>query len=201
LTTVGTAAVALSVSLAGCTTVTSGAAVLGDRGPCTHVDTQMLDVPSTRSTEPRMRIPQPAGWEPSTEFEEADPSLVLASSNTGDELPQGRVAVFVEPVSDAEVPTLFDDFTAGLEQVLAEEGLPSELTRTAGTHCGLRSETVAVAGPDPASTLLVVAESGGDTYLIAVAQTTNPDSPSHRRNAETILTGFEVLPQDSAAAA
>jgi hypothetical protein len=52
----------------------------------------------------------------------------------------------------------------------------------------------------PATTLLVVAESGDDTYLIAVVQDIDPDNPKYQRDAETILTGFEVLPQDGTAA-
>jgi hypothetical protein len=209
LTTAGAVAM-LAVSLAGCTTVTGGAAVAGDLGPCTHVETPMLDVPASSSTEPRMRIPQPSGWDRDTELEDQDANIRLAVSNTD---AQNAVAVLVRSVPDADAQTIFDDFHAGLVEALDEEGLPADLNRTAGTLCGLPSETVTIAGTettmgtavntlpsDPATTLVVVAESGGDTYLIAVVQTIDPDSPTQRRAAETILTGLEVLPLSTAAA-
>ena len=214
LTTASTAAAVLAVSLAACTTVTPGAAMVGDRGPCTHVDAPMLDVPATSSTEPRMRIPQPPGWEPISELDDVDARLALSNTDVvADEPPQNVVAVMVESVPDADAATIFDDFNASLADILEEEGLLTDLTRTAGTLCGLPSETVTVAGADmtmgttvnalpsePATTLLVVTESGGDTYLIAVVQTLDPDNPTDRRDAETILTGFEVLPQAPTAA-
>lgn len=215
-TAAGAAALALAVSLAACTTVTRGTAVLGDPGPCTHVDAPMLDVPTTSSTEPQMRIPQPAGWEPTTVFEDPDVSIRLTVSNTdvhANEPLQNVVDVMVESVPNADAQTIFDQFQAGLAEILHEEGVQADLTRTAGTLCGLPSETVTLAGADmrmgaalnampgdPATTLLVVAESGGDTYLIAVVQAIDPDNPKYQRDAETILTGFEVLPLAATAA-
>jgi hypothetical protein len=210
LTAASAAAVALAVSLAACTTVTRGTAVMGDPGPCTHVDAPMLDVPTTSSTEPQMRIPQPPGWERSTELEDPDEGIRFTLANSdlvANEPPQNVVDVVVESVPDADAQTIFDEFQASLVQILDEEGLPADLTRTAGTLCGLPSETVTLAGADmrmgaavnalpgdPATALLVVTESGGDTYLIAVVQTIEPDNPTYQRDAETILTGFEVLP-------
>jgi hypothetical protein len=194
-------AVALAASLSACTTVTQGTALAGDRGPCTHVAAPMLDIPTESATEPQMRIPQPPGWERSNEFYDVDESVRFSLANTDlvGEPPQNAVTVMVESVPDADAQMIFDEFQAGLVEVLDEEGVQGELTRTAGTLCGLPSETVTLAGASPATTLLVVAESGGDTYLIAVVQTVEPDSPTYRHDAETILTGFEVLPQAATA--
>jgi hypothetical protein len=46
----------------------------------------------------------------------------------------------------------------------------------------------------------VVTESGGQTYLITVIPTVDPRDREHQRDAETILGGFEVLPQESSTA-
>jgi hypothetical protein len=215
-TAVSAAAVALAASLAACTTVTHGAAVVGDRGPCTHVDAPMLNIPTASDSEPQMRIPQPPGWAHSTELDNVDESIrfTLANTDLDGEPPQNAATVIVESVPDTDAQTIFDEFEAGMVEVLDEEGLQTDITRTAGTLCGLPSETVTLAGaddtqmgaavntlpPGPATTLLVVAESGGDTYLVAVVQTIEPDSPTYQRDGETILTGFEVLPQAATAA-
>ena len=202
LTAAGAATV-LALSVTGCTTVTPGVAMAGDRGPCTHVDAPMLDVPAASDTEPAMRIPQPRGWEPDAELADVDASIRLALSTTD----ENAVGVLVQRVADADAESIFDDFHTGLMESFEKDGLHPDLTRTAGTLCGLPSERITVAGagvsmgdgvnsmPDgPETTLLVAAESGGDTYLIAMVQTIDPDNASQQRDAETILTGFEVLP-------
>jgi hypothetical protein len=42
--------------------------------------------------------------------------------------------------------------------------------------------------------LLVVIKTGGDTYLVGLVQTVESDNPTYQRDAETILTGFQMLP-------
>ena len=208
-----TAVAAAAVSLSACTAVVDGAAVAGDRGPCTHVDAPMLEVPASGSTEPMMRIPEPAGWERDSEAEEYDPTIRLALSNTGPSAGVNAVAVMIREVPDADPATIFDTFEVGLVEGLEQEGMPTDVTRTARTLCGLPSEMITFSSADStagaavnavpgesASTLAVVVESGGDTYLIAVVQAVDPENPERLREAETILTGFEVLPQDATAA-
>jgi hypothetical protein len=46
LTTATAAAAVPAVTLFGCTTVAPGTAIVGDRGPCTHVDEPTMDVPA-----------------------------------------------------------------------------------------------------------------------------------------------------------
>jgi hypothetical protein len=204
------AAAAVAVTLSGCTSVVDGTAVAGDLGPCTHVAAPMLDVPAGNSGEPRMRIPELPGWERDPQIEDTFGGARLALSNTENvagELP--AVVVMVEQVPDGESETIFDDFHSGMVQGLEQEGMPADVARTAKTHCGLPAEMVTFTVTDtagwtaetlPMTTLVVVTESGGETYLIAVMQTVDPADSEHLREAETILSGFEVLPQDSAAA-
>lgn len=208
-------AAALAASMSACTNVTPGTVVMGDLGPCTHVDAPMLDIP-TSGAEPQMRIPEPPGWARSTELADLGEGVrfALASTDLGtSEPPQNVAAVIVEPVPDTDAQAIFDEFQAGFVDILAEEGLPTDLTTTTGTLCGLPSATLTHAGADmslgatagavsanPATTLLVVAESGGDNYLVAVVQTNEADNPKYQRDAETILTGFEVLPQTATTA-
>jgi hypothetical protein len=203
-----TAAAAVAVSLSACTAVVDGAAVAGDLGPCTHVAAPMLDVPASSSSEPRMRIPQPAGWERTTELEEEDGHTRLALSDA-----DAAVIVMVRSIPDDDPATIFDNFHIGMLEGLEEEGLSADLTRTPTTLCGLPSETITIAAADTstgaavnalpsdsADAVAVVAESGGDTYLIVVIQINDAADAAQRRDEEKILTGFEVLPQEATAA-
>jgi len=198
-----TALAAAAVSLSACTDVVDGAAVAGDRGPCAHVDAPMLDVPVKSSSEPRMRIPEPLGWQLDLDAED-DPNVRLALANTY-AAPGDGVAVMIKEVPDANPAAIFDNFEMGLVEGLEQEDLPTEVTRTANTLCGLPSEMMTFAVTDAwtgikATALVVVAESGGDTYLISVLQAVDPADQAQLREVETILTGFEVLPHDGTAA-
>ena len=203
------AVAAVAVSLSACTAVVDGAAVAGDRGPCTHVGTPMLDVPASRSTEPQIRIPQPAGWERTPELENDSPSTRLALSDD-----DAAIIVMVRSIPEDDPAMIFDSFHTGLLQGAEEEGVSADLTRMPGTVCGLPSEkiSIAVAEPamggalnaspsdDPFETVAVVAESGGDTYLIAVVQVGGSEDSAQQSEAETVMSGIEVLPQDATAA-
>jgi len=202
-------AAAVAVSLSACTAVVHGAAVAGDRGPCTHVGTPMLDVPANSSTEPQIRIPQPVDWERTPELEKDGPPTRLALSDD-----DAAVIVMVRSIPEDDPAVIFDNFYSGMLIGAEQEGLSADLTRTPRTVCGLPSETVSVAvaepamggalnalpGDDPFKTVAVVAESGGDTYLIAVVQVGGSEDPALQSEAEIVLSGIEVLPQEATAA-
>ncbi|HEX2284352.1 MAG TPA: hypothetical protein VHI10_05895 [Mycobacterium sp.] len=202
------AAAAVAVSLSACSSVVDGAAVAGDRGPCTHVGTPMLDVPASSSTEPQIRIPAPAGWERTPELERDDSLTRLALSDA-----DAAVMVMVREIPADDPSTIFDDFHTGLLMGAEQEGLSADLIRTPSNLCGLPSETFALAAAEPAmggalnampsddpfKTVAVVAESAGDTYLIAVVQVGGSADPEQRSEVEAVLSGIEVLPQDGVA--
>jgi hypothetical protein len=193
-------AAALAGSVAACTNVTPGTVVMADLGPCAGVGAPMVEIP-TSGAEPQMRIPEPEGWERSAEVESVDGTIRFAIANSGNGPIHHTTAVMVERVPDAAPQTIFDDFETHLARMLGEEGMPTDLTTTAGTVCGLPSTTITYGAPaEQATNLLVVTESGGDTYLVAVVQTTVPGDAKYEHDAETILTGLEVLPQTETAA-
>jgi hypothetical protein len=117
------------------------------------------------------------------------------------------VAALIEPAPDADAQTSFERTRADLVYMFDEEGLPTNLETTVGTVCGLPAWTVTYAGTDmrvgtslrvaqarPVTMLLVVIKTRGDTYLVGLVQTVESDNPMYQRDAETILTGFQVLP-------
>lgn len=160
-------ALALTVSLAACATdepaapkefvadkslsVAGDTAAVGDPGSCTPVDAPMLNIPTVSDDEPRLRIPQPPGWERSTEFDNLDEGVRFSLVNTdlfGDEAPENSVVVTVEPAPDADAQTSFERTRADLVYILDEEGLPTDMETTGGAVCGLPAWTVTYAGTD-----------------------------------------------------
>jgi hypothetical protein len=180
----------------------SDTATMGDLGACTHVDAPMLDIPTITDSEPRMRIPQPPGWEDTDELNDMDLGIrfgLVTSAPVANDPPQNVVLVTIESVPDVDAQTIFDKTRTDLVEILEEENVPTDLTTTAGTVCGLPAETITYAGDaaldaHPVTILSVVAEAGGNTYQAAVVQTIEPGNPTYEGDAETILAGFEVLP-------
>jgi hypothetical protein len=205
------AAVALTVPLTACTMGSPApkemvaertVATADDVAGCGHVDAPMVDIPTDSDTEPRMRIPQPSGWQPLSDLGDVEVTRFALVHGDPAEYPRKIVAVALVRVpnaSDADAQAVFDDTEAGLAELFAERGWPTELTATAGTVCGLPAETVTYAGaptPDshPITMLWVLVETNGQTYLAMVTQDIEPDDPTYQRQAETILSGFQVLP-------
>jgi hypothetical protein len=175
---------------------------LVDAGACTHVDAPMLDIPTVSDSEPQMRIPQPPGWGRTNEFDDMDMGIrfgLVSTELVADEPPQNVVVVTLESVPDVDAQTIFDKTRADLVEIVDEQNVPTDLTTTAGTVCGLPAETITYAGDatlnaHPVTTLSVVTKAGGDIFQAAVVQTIEPGNPTYERDAETILMGFEVLP-------
>jgi Probable lipoprotein LpqN len=171
-------------------------------GACGHVDVPMLDIPTASGTEPRMRMPQPPGWEPTTEVGDLGALTqfaLMSGSRAENEFPRNVVLVSLERVPDVDARTIFDRTRADLVQLFEVQNWPTDLTTTAGTVCGLPAETLVYAGDSalnarPATILWVVITAYGHTYLAAMTQTIEPGNPTYQRDAETILSGFEVLP-------
>jgi hypothetical protein len=171
-------------------------------GACGHADVPMLDIPTVSDTEPRMRIPQPPGWEPTTEVGDLGALTqfaLMVGSRAENGFPRNVVLVTLERVPDVDARTIFDQTRADLVQLFEEQNWPTDLTATAGTVCGLPAETLVYAGDPalnarPATILWVAIKAYGHTYLAAMTQTIEPGNPTYQRDAETILSGFEVLP-------
>ena len=177
-------------------------AVGDEAAGCTHVDAPMVDIPTASDTEPRMRIPQPPGWRPITDLGDVAAARFAMVNGDPAAYPRKVVAVALHRVpdaSDAEAQVMFDATRAELVEMFAKRGWPTELTAKETTVCGLPAETVTYAG-DPAlnahsvAMLWVAVETEGDTYLAMVSQDFEPQDPSYQRGAETILSGFQLLP-------
>jgi hypothetical protein len=200
--------VALTVPLAAWTTLRTApsesvertVAASDDTAGCTHVDEPMLDIP-TSDTEPRMRIPQPAGWEPLADLGDVKVTrfAMVKSDRTDPERPRQVVTVSLQrfPITDA--PSIFDRSHSELVQLFQARGWPTDLTTTDDTVCGLPAQTITYAGDsalgaDPATVLLVAINACGHSYLVMLTQSPGPDVPASQNDAALFLSGLQVLP-------
>jgi hypothetical protein len=206
------ASAALTVSLTACTTAQPDRfkesatgrtqAVSDEAAGCSHVDAPMVDIPTANDTEPRMRIPQPLGWRPVTDLGDSEVTRFAMVNGDPAAYPRKIATVALKRLpnaSDANAQTIFDGSRAELADTFTKRGWPTALTTTETTVCGLPAERVTYAG-DPAlnaasmTMLWVAVDTDADTYLVMVSQDFQPQDPTYQRGAETILSGFQVLP-------
>lgn len=165
---------------------------------CTAVDAPLTEIPPRGQGEPVLKIPQPAGWE---RVRMMDSELIRYTMRntglaTGGFAPTAVVTLESRP-GLTEPNDVFDAQRQGLRSGLGARDLQSAKT----TLCGLPAETIdyqmpSVGGlpPHPARVLCAVLQSGGRTYAITVTvQSADPNDPTYQRDAETILTGFQML--------
>jgi hypothetical protein len=204
------AGLTLALTLGACglspamTETVSGLAQPADTNTCRYVNAPMVAIPAADATEPRIRIPRPAGWEPTTLSDIAGVSFRLTLTPEGER--QNSAAITVDPVPDMDAQEIFDSLNSTLDEMLTERGMPPNLTTETITVCGLPAQTrtrpggeVGLGAPNvpvtrPVTTLAVVAKGGAETYLVTLITTAEPDNPNYQRDAETILSGLEILP-------
>ncbi|WP_197497314.1 LpqN/LpqT family lipoprotein [Mycobacterium sp. 852013-51886_SCH5428379] len=211
------AGVAVTVALTACgaekrevTDLLSGqpaapTAMMGDPIACARVDGPWVDIPRSDNTEPRMRIPQPPGWERNTQLDSQLVRFVLVNSSLTANQFAPNIVVTVEETPPTDARTIYEQARRNLVRLAGA----TDVASSPADVCGLPAETVTYRGADtgPAAaqrslTTLYVATRDGDrsTLISVTVQTTEPDNPVYQRDAAKMLDGFEVLPADSAPA-
>ncbi|WP_375487130.1 LpqN/LpqT family lipoprotein [uncultured Mycobacterium sp.] len=170
---------------------------------CADVQAPTVAIPAHSDAEPRLRIPTPEGWQRSTMLDSELIRYVVTKPalRSGGFTP--NVVVTLESVPGGRDPrSVLDDE----RQELIRTGVGTNLAVTDQTLCGYPAQmvryTAAAMGaipPRPATVLTAAADLGNRTYAVAVTiQTTDPDNPVYRHDAEEILTGFQMLPPSGA---
>jgi hypothetical protein len=112
----------------------------------------------------------------------------------------GTAVVTFESVAGAgDADEAFEGVREGMMELL---GPDAELDITRHTQCGWPAETIQYinpgfgqSGPMPATALAVVMTLEDSTHIASVnVLTKDPANPTYERDAETIITGFQVLP-------
>lgn len=200
---------ALTLLTASCTRVIEAQPVAGpdlaDRGgeaaaaECEEVDAPLTDIESQAAGEPILRIPQPQGWSRNTMLDSELIRYAMSNPALGtDEFAPTAVVTLETAAGEQDPERVFENQREALATGLGATDISSE----SHTLCGLPAETIRYQmpqmgglAPHPAIVVGAVLHTESHTFVAAVTvQTTNPDNPDYQRDAETILTGFQILP-------
>ena len=178
-------------------------AAASEASQCEAVDVPLTTIPGRNSDEPVMKIPQPDGWVRSTMMDSELIRFTMANRSLVKDDFASNVVVTLESASGIEDPgVVFDGQREGLESIFGA----TDLQVTEHTLCGLPAETVhyqtPVMGnvaPHPAIAVIAVLHTDDMTYAMSVTvQSTDTDNPIYQRDADMILTGFQMLPPSPA---
>jgi hypothetical protein len=195
------------LAVPGCSKVITGAAVPGPHqpvaksGPCEQVSAPLTPI-DAHDGEPRMRIPQPPGWERASMLDSEVIRFTMRNKGlqTNNFMPTAVVTLESVPGAATDDQTIFDQERGALVDRLGATGLHTTET----TLCGDEAELVDYDAPSMGRipprkirTLMVAATFDTNTYVATVTvQSTDPDNPVYARDTETVLTGFQMLPPD-----
>ena len=169
-----------------------------DGSECTPVDASLTTVTGSGDDEPVMKIPQPEGWERVTMMDSELIRFTMRNiSLANDGFASTAVVTLESQPGIAEPLAAFDGQHAALDGLGA-----TDVQITEHLLCGLPAETlnyvapaIGPVGPHPAMVVCVVLQTDDATFSVtATVQTADPDNPDYQRDAEMILTGFQMLP-------
>jgi hypothetical protein len=196
------------LAVPGCSKVITGAAVPGPHDPvaksssCEHVSAPLTPIDPHSDGEPRLRIPQPPGWERASMLDSDVIRFTMRNKDlvANNFMPTAVVTLESVPGAATNDETIFDQERAALVDRLGATGLHTKQI----TLCGDKAELVDYDAPGMGRipprkirTLMVAATFDTSTYVTTVTvQSTDPDNPVYTRDTDTVLTGFQMLPPD-----
>jgi hypothetical protein len=170
-----------------------------DASQCTKVDAKLTKVPFHVDDEPVLKIPQPDGWERVTMMDSELIRFTMRNPSLAKDNFAPTAVVTLESQPGAHDPQeVFDAQSAVLEQGVGATHVHS----TQSTLCGLRAEIIEYVtppigpiAPHSAKVMCAVLQTDEKTFATTVTlQSADADNPTYRKDAETILTGFQMLP-------
>jgi Probable lipoprotein LpqN len=170
-----------------------------DGSQCMSVDAPLTSIPDRGDDEPVLKIPQPDGWQRVTMMDSELIRFAMRNSGLERDGLAPTAVVTLESQPDNEDPrVVFDAQHAALEQAIGA----TDLRARQHTLCGLPAETIDYTAPQmgmlpphPATSVCVVMHTENRTFAVSITvQSTQPDNPTFKRDAEMILTGFQMLP-------
>jgi hypothetical protein len=196
------------LAVPGCSKVITGAAVPGPHdtvaksSSCEHVSAPLTPIDPHSDGEPRLRIPQPPGWERASMLDSDVIRFTMRNKDlvANNFMPTAVVTLESVPGAATNDETIFDQERAALVDRLGATGLHTKEI----TLCGDKAELVDYDAPSMGRipprkirTLMVAATFDTSTYVTTVTvQSTDPDNPVYTRDTDTVLTGFQMLPPD-----
>ncbi|ODQ85141.1 hypothetical protein BHQ17_24405 [Mycolicibacterium holsaticum] len=168
-------------------------------GACAPTEGQ-LAVIQTDPDEPVLKMPQPPGWERNT-WMESDGIFRFALYNNSMMSTDGVAPSALVSLDEERSLTPADSIFMLKRGALSAIGA-TDVTTEKHTVCGLPAETVryltgAIAGlaPHPATLLLVSLQTADRTYTASLTiEAVDSQDPTFEADAESMLSGFQMLP-------
>jgi Probable lipoprotein LpqN len=188
-------AAALVMAIAGCSDDAKPAAV-----KCDEVSVPVIDIPTRTDQEPRLRLPQPQGWERTTKLDSETIRYALRNEGLTDEGFTPNAVVTLQKVgADVGKPQqILDAQNQQLVMKLKVKDMKSSPAQVCGSPAQSTSYTAPAMGKIPArnaTSLAVVYQAGDVNYVTTVTvQTIKPDNPTYVTDSAAILKGFQILP-------
>jgi hypothetical protein len=167
---------------------------------CSAVPAEMLTLQAQSPDEPVVRIPLPRGWDRVTKADSDMVRAMLRASflDSGGAAPTAVVAIAKAPGS---IPAggVFDRQLSDLKRALDA----TIVSQTPLRVCDLPARDIQYTasihgGPEHPVRVVVVADQDTPTYVVTLtAQSLEPDNPTYRNDADTLLRGLQVLPAGS----
>lgn len=190
--------VAVAVAIAGAGCSDDGSKPSADK--CENVSVPMIDIPTRTDQEPRMRIPQPQGWERTTKLDSETIRFAIRNpALAADGFTPNAVVTLQKIGLDVGKPKQILD---AQNQQLQMKLKVTDLKATEGQVCGLSAEATTYTAPGmgkiPArkATSLATVYQGGDANYVATVtvQAIKPDNETYARDSQLIIKGFQILP-------
>jgi hypothetical protein len=160
-----------------------------------------VDVPTKDPNEPRLRIPQPAGWERVEGFDNDEVRMVLRNDALGNGTHAPTITILVEE-GPASVTTA-DQLLHAEVQNLDEQGF-TNIAETPATVCGFAAKKVTFIDPPsdtargklparPTTVVMAAPNFDGHLWGAGVLIQATSDDATFTADLNTVLAGFQIL--------
>ncbi|MCI4674662.1 LpqN/LpqT family lipoprotein [Candidatus Mycolicibacterium alkanivorans] len=190
---VGAAMVAVVTTATGCSGDQPAAA------KCEEVSAPMTDIPTRTDQEPRLRIPQPQGWERTTKLDSETIRFALRNQGlTADGFTPNAVVTLQKVGADLGKPqAILDAQNQQLKTKLKVKDFNSAPAQVCGSPAQTSTYTAPGMGKIPArkaTSVAVVYHAGDVNYVATVTVQTIKDNPAYAADSATIIKGFQMIP-------
>lgn len=190
-------AAAVAVAMAGC----SGSAdTAAPAAACAEVSVPLTDIPARSDQEPRLRLPQPDGWERATQFDSDSIRYAIRDPKlAADGFTPNAVVTLQKVGADTRTPQQILDAQS---QQLVKKLKVTDMKATPGQVCGSPAQAITYTAPKAgkiparrATSLATVLQAGDASYIATVTvQTVKADDPTYATDSAAIIKGFQILP-------
>ena len=188
-------AAVLAVAIAGCSEDDKPTAA-----KCDEVSVPMIDIPSRTDQEPRLRIPQPEGWERTTKLDSETIRFAIRNpALSSDGFTPNAVVTLQQVGADVGKPQqILDAQNQQLVAKLKVTDLETSQTQVCGSTAQATTYTAPAMGKIPArkaTSLAAVYKAGDVNYVTTLTvQTIKADNPTYVTDSAAIIKGFQILP-------